>query len=814
MTDSSQKIIYELRPDTNLKRKGELPFMRLLEGEEPIGNVKLRYNLYKRNWSKQMKSIENILSKADKFVYKSLKTFLCHDTLLDERLNTGLVHFGSNIANHSRLTKNVSESLTHKDEDQLKKEYTEKGLPLPANIESIQEIDDSICLVHLNSNAHTNMDSVLRAIENAAMLRISHESGLGRGKIRTRKVKRYEYNEGSGSESESELEAEQPGLENIEAGVLIKQEEREGIERENEESIPIDTKNDFTAPTPVKREGTDSELLRRSRRIKKIKREQDNDDYSHRLARASKFTDLNDLLDLLGSINVRLIIFIENCDSMNLTVVHRLIDLLWKFKQKMLVGLIIGISTPFDIFQDKLPVLLVNLLRTKTFSVDNSSEAINEIMEDLLLNINDTYNSLIFDPELVLDFLKRRDEISILQFYNFMKAIYMNHYFSEPMSIFWTKKFTGIELSKEYFQVFGRLPSVMKCGKDLDKEFLQGILSNDSNKIGNYLRINLNKLINWRYNFRNIFDFFTYIHGEYIKTSDLKIWDNNLHLFQLIFTGYYEVKSNSKKNGESNVKTADDDEWNKLDFLEPIWTEIKSYSPRRIQHIYEEIANDDQFGFINSQEGFPDNLESEENFNSMIKCVDMGVAQQVKDLDLSNQLFKEICVIDKSINERLQMWFSPPIKDLILNGLDHSDKLLFNDEHWSEDGLDWEVFKVFEPSMCEIYRSYKDAGVVINVYDFYSVYKDSVIDKVKMIDTIIRSFKEDITGFGVGSTYDVMLRTLSDIKTDLEKGSSKEWDQMMLAWFFKGFQELEMMGLIHQRRGKTLSVERLVWKGV
>lgn len=805
MTDPSQKILYELRPDGNSKRKGELPFMRLLGGEEPIGNVKLRYNLYKRNWSKQMKSIENILNRADKFVYKSLKTFLCHETLLDDRLNTGLVHFGSNIANHSRLTKNVSESLTHKDEEQIKKEYTEKGLPLPANIESIQEVDKSICLVHLNSNAHTNMDSVLRAIENAVMIRISQESGLGRGKIRQRRVKRYEYNEESASASESDAE-------NKDGNTVIKREDEDKLVLDQDnEPLPIDTRNDFA--TPIKREGDDNELLRRSRRIKKIKREQVNDDHSHRLARASKFTDLNDLLDLLSSINVRLVIFIENCDSMNLTVVHRLVELLWKFRQKMLIGLIIGISTPFEIFQEKLPVLLVNLLRTKTFSVDNSSEAINEIMEDLLLNINDTYNSLIFDPELVLDFLKRRDEISILQFYNYMKSIYMNHYFSEPMSIFWTKKFTGIELSKEYFQMFGRLPSVMKCGKDLDKDFLQGILSNDSSKVGNYLRINLNKLINWRYNFRNIFDFFTYINGEYIKTNDLKIWDNNLHLFQLIFTGYYEMKKTKTDQGENQVKD-DSVRWNKLDFLDPIWAEIKSYSPRRVQHIYEEIANDDQFGFINNQEGFPENLETDEKFDAMVKCIEMGVAQQVKDLDLSNQLFKEICVIDTNINERLQMWFSPPIKDLVLDELDHSDKLLFNDEHWAEDGLDWEVFKVFEPSMCEIYRSYKDAGIVINVYDFYCVYKESVIDKVKMIDTIIRMFKEEIDEIGNGSSYDLILETLWNIRSDLLSGSSEEWDRMMLSWFLKGFQELEMVGLIQQKRGKTLSVERLVWKGV
>lgn len=792
MTDPSQKIVYELRTDENVKRRGEIPFMRLLGGEEPVGNVKIRYNLYKRNWSKQMKSIENILNKADKFIYKSLKTFICHEGVFDDRLNTGFVHFGSNIANHSRLTKNVSESLTHKDEEQLKKEYVDRGAPLPSNLESIQEVDNSICLVHLNSNAHTNIESALRAIENAVMLRISHESGLGRGKIRRRRVKRYEYNDGSGSESELESDFDSP----------VKQEDDQNLQQ---------VENHHEGALRVKREGDDGDL-RRSRRIKRIKKETEEDDYSRKLARASKFTDLSDLLDLLSSINVRLVVFIENCDSMNLTTVHKLTEILWKYKQKMKVGLIIGISTPFDIFQEKLPVLLVNRLRTKTFSVDNSSDAINEIMEDLLLNINDTYNSLIFDPELVLDFLKRRDEISILQFYNYMKSIYMSHYFSEPMSIFWTKKFTGIELSEEYFKVFSRLPSVMQCGKDLDQEFLQGILTGDNGKIGKYLRVNLNKLINWRYNFRNIFDFFTYIHGEYIKTNDKKLWDNNLHLFQLIFTRYYQAKKViSNSDGQSVERN--DDVWTKLDFIEPIWTEMKMYTPKRIQHVYEEIANDDQFGFINKSKEFPDSLDTEENFAQFVTCVESGVGQQVKDLDLSNQLFKEICVVDKSINERLQMWFSPPMKDLVLDGLDHADRLLFNEEHWNEGGMDWEMFKVFEPSICELYRSYKDAGVVINVYDFYCVYKEAVIDKLKMVEVVMRKFSEERDQLPNGQ-YDSLMTTLSNIKSDIENGNTKEWDQMMLAWFLKGFQEMEMLGLINQRRGKTLAVERLVWKGV
>lgn len=779
MADHSQKVVYECRPIGNRHvEANEIPFIRLLNGKEPINNVKLRYNLFKRNWSKQTKSIEHILNKSDKLIYRNIKSFLCNDLAIDDRINTVFVHFGANIANHSRLTKNLSDSIIYKEQIEDEKEKIR---------------DDSICLVQLNSKAHTTMDQALRAIE-VEVMKVISKFGLGKGKIRNRKLQRYHYEDddeedddqqSQGYFSNDQLTRKSPNF--------IKMEKDEDEDMENYTNAIDDT-------------------LRRSRRLRKVKTEEgaskhleniESDDM-HRLARANTFTDLNELIELLTTVNVRLVVFIENCDSMRLEIVHKLIELLWKYKQENHIGLIIGISTPFEIFEDKIPILLLNLTRTKTFSVDNSSEAINEIMEDLLLNINDTYNSLIFDPMLVLKFLKIRHEMSISQFYNFMKSIYMKHYFSEPTSIFWTKKFTSIELTDDYFHVFSRLPSVMQNGKKLEKEFLKGILDEDFNVIGKYLRINLNKLINWRFNFRSIFDFFNFIQGEYLKENkNERIWVNNLHLFELLFSNYYEARS------------FEDIKWNKLEFLKPIWEDMRGYHSERLDILFEEITEEDQFEFITSRSEFPANLSSEENFLKFIECIENGVSDQIKSLDLSNQSFKEICVIDLRIEESLKMWFSPNMKDNFVDSLDHVDKKLFSSLHWenTSNSFDWSLFKVFEPSMSEIYRTYKDAGIVFNVYDFYHVYKEGVIDRAGMIESILEKLQSELDD-QPGNQKDAMMATLSEIHRDILNGKSARFEEMMLSWFLRGFQELERAGMVKRRKGKALAAEKLVWKGI
>ncbi|GMM29312.1 hypothetical protein DAMA08_020280 [Martiniozyma asiatica (nom. inval.)] len=829
----SQKIIYELKPRKGTKKHlNEIPFVRLLGGREPSGNVEMRYNLYTRNWERQLRSIESVLDKNDRFKFRNLKKFLNGEDdqskksywKRDDRLITGLLHFGSNIANHGRLLKNVCDYIQDESDG------------------------ERVCLIKINASTCTQMDHVIKTIEDEVMKRVQ-ELESSRGKVKRRRVNKVNrldlgFSEDEDDDDEEEInddeeeEEEEEEDEEDSRSHVVKSEidsslrfmgKREvdnefqavGVKVESNLSLGRRTRSAFKKEDSIGAEEKTELALPLGKKLEKSAEKEQDDEYSHKLSRGSKFIDLDDLMDDLRASGVKIILLIENADAMNTDIISRILKLLWNYSKSQHVSCIIGISTPFLIFQEKIPKMLLKILKTQRFQIDNSNEAINQIMEDLLLNINETYSSLIFEPKLVLEFLKDKEEISIQQFYNYMKSIYMRHYFSEPMSIFWTNDFSGIDLSKEYFEVFKKLPSIMKDGEKLEDEFLQGILSDSPNIVGKYLRINLNKLINWRFNFRNLIDFLNFIQA--FLTFD-KIWNNNLDLFQMIFGPYYQSKKQMEDNLEiltfnNNKLKLGDSPFSKIfKFLNPLWESLESMEDDQLENLIGQLKEDDQFLFITSHSEFPDNLITALEINQFIKCVNESLINQVIELDLTNQPFREICVIDSSMSPLLKQWFNPQIRDVTMDVLDSSHKLLFNEKYWKfgKGGLDWELFKIFEPSVCELYRSYKDAGVVVNVYDFYQVFKENVIDKKRFINLLIEKLTNGGTleGFEFGERK-ICIEDLKLMYEQFENNSKSElWDKMILSWFLRNVHELEILGLLNEGKNKSMSLEKVVWKGI
>ncbi|QPG73533.1 hypothetical protein FOA43_000844 [Brettanomyces nanus] len=704
----SQKIIYELKKDVEESdypydcktlyyqegvptRQTDIPFVRLLQGKEPISNMKRRYKLYKKNWSRQLSVINEILANTDREKFEELGRFLYeHNEEGDDdrcelmpcwHLPCGLVNLGSNISNHRRLLNQVYDFL-------------------------------------VMSDGQSNGQTVVSRLNTAVCSSIS---------------------------------------------ACLK-------------TISFDIIGSFG---------------------KSINQ---------------KLPDLEDLILQLSKKQQRLVVLIEDADSLPTSTLTQLLKTLWHCSTvSHNVYVVIGISTPLIIFQEKIPRLVLNFLRTRHFRIDNSNEAIGQIMGNLLLNINDTYNSLIFEPRLILYFLQRKSDIGISQFYDYMKLIYMNHYFSQPLSILWTDDFSGIDLTDDYFDVFKRLPSVRAVNdhttdhqeNDDCQRFLHDVATENETGIGWFLRLNLNKLINWRFNLKNLIDFLNFMQTSFY---DLKLWRTNLDLFQLIFENYdYENVHNNVAN---------------FDFLKPIYLNMKNIELSVFNSFLDTIQSDQQFDFLfqkgdNAADTYFQSLkhaESHKEVEKFNRYLNEKLIHQLVELNLDHQPFKEICCAGLQVTGLLQTAFNPPVRDITIGALLDSKSYLLNSAHsdlsqLDRQGDDVQLYKLFEPSMIEMFRIYREAGVMINIYDFYKVFRSGLSDKKRLCQLMLNKLevkrqrtKED----------NVNMDTLQGI---IEGDSEKEWDKLTLSWFLKGLVELELAGMIKEGRNSE-NVEKLVWKDV
>lgn len=811
---ASQKIIYELKAnrertiaippdgckegrqlnDLEYETIGEIPFLRLLGGKEPLSNVSIRYDLYKKNWNRQIAAINAVLLKTDRFKFRSLRDFLSmeHRNEFESRLTTALLNLGSNISNHDRLLNNVCRYLRE---------------------------DSKVCLVRINPSMCFNIQRIMKRLEDTIACKLhdlTRNSGRSSPKKRGRDVSgtnKRRYISPNDNEEESSVKKEQDGAEDEETPDT-------GYESDNVAEKDDDDDDEYSIAFNL---GVNNDFDLLPKNIQK-----------------GKYVDTEDMLRLFKKSGIRLMVLIQNADAMSSILLEQTLNLLYKYNSISETSCLIGISTPFIIFQEKISKLLIGRMKTRSFAIDNSNEAINQIMEDLLLNINETYNSLIFDPKLVLKFLYKRDVMSIQQFTNYMKMIYMRHYFSQPLSLFWTNDFSRIDLKSIYFEIFKTLPSVIENSNEIEKKYLIGIADDNVQIIGELLRKNLNKLINWRYDFRNLIDFLNFLQASIL---DQKIWQNNLELFQLLFEKYYELRDSEDSlfNEEEDIDN-DKDELELLEkkkgptsgnanispvslllFLDPIWLKITELPAEKFSSFYKQICNDEQFNFISKHKKFPHRCPSINKIGNLTNVIRTALRDQICELDLDSQAFREICVIKEDTTIKIHDGFEPSVRENCLRHLDEPGKLLFNPRHWTLRGGDAaeeesrrddvKMFHLIEPILCEMYRIFKETGVSSNVYDFYQVFKNSIVRKKEVVKLLRLKLADEESGLS-GEHLRQLGLILEKVEHELDEDREAEWDKLTLSWFLKSISEFEILGLLREGGGKSQNVEKVVWRGI
>ncbi|KAH3665864.1 hypothetical protein OGAPHI_004052 [Ogataea philodendri] len=689
----SQKVVYELAGDAlqtdepsvpvfyteGVPTNAEIPFVRLLNGNEPEENQHRRYELFCANWSKQHASISRILAAADEHMFVELDQFFrVQDTPTvflgqPRNVSTALLNLGPNISNHSLLLDKV---WTHLD----------------------REIANAI-VVRLSSKVCSTVSFTMKILA----------TQITRG---------------------------------------LKTELDQAADEAEAESDADDAMSDA-----------------------------DEDETQ------SRVFDMDSLMEKVYAKEKILIVMVEDADSFPTAILTPLVKLMWDYNNAYdwAIKLVIGMSTPFEIFQEKLPKLTVRYLQPKYFEIDNSDTAVTHIMEELLFNIHDPYNSLIFDPKLVLEFLKLKSRVSTAQFINSIKIIYMGHYFSQPLSVMWTNDFTKTKLNSYVFDVFKRLPSVRSYSQYLDKESAQHfhklLLTDNDEDLGKLLRTSINKLILWRYEMKTFFDLLNFMQEYFLESS---VWTQNLDLFRLTF---------------QNVHLDDPDKnLDNFEFLQPLWQGISKASLHDINSFVKTVMEDEDFGPI-FQESQLWKLSSKTEVSKLVSTLNNAFLQHLEDLDLNKIPFREICCVDLSAMDLLSNSFNPKIRETCIDSLLNSQNYLFNTMHSDLKQLhpehpDIKLYKLLEPSVIELFKLSREAGVVSNVYDFYQVFKSSL--PREQLEPVLQ---ERTRQTGIQIEW-----------TDLN------WDKMTLSWFLKSLAELQTLGFVREVKNKSDTLEKLIWK--
>ncbi|OUM55564.1 hypothetical protein BVG19_g5116 [[Candida] boidinii] len=857
----SQKTIYKLKPlddndrddsigeadnEADIYREGipfdsDIPFLRLMNGKEPIENVHKRYNLFQQYWGELSPKIDSLLSSLNVGLLEELKNFLIeHDDIssnegvntnifkIDDKLkiNTAFLNLGSNISNHSRLLNKTIEFLQNDEYDLSngKTDITETDDESTSEEVNPKEkrAKQDIEIIRLNSKNCGSIKSAIKTLVVSLLEKINKEKGFNL------KTTLDDY---SDDDDEDELE--------------------EINDYDNEDS----------------RDNNNSK------------------DDRFMAFRSSSRVDLDMIMDYLKYKNKKLIIIIEDIDSFNLKIFNLLVKIFWYYLNDNAnqISLIIGISTSILIIFDKLSKNLINYLNFKKFEIDNSDKIIENLFDLILFDKNSVNDKLIYDPLIIneLNDLYNRNLLSVNKFISTIKLLCMNKFFNQPMSyLIDTDDENEIQLSDDYIELLRRFKSVKRFDEFLKynnnsslifsiKEsqfFLKSIVENNKDQILNNFRFFFKILKNYNKNLINLIDFIDFLQ-DFLIDLNFKKWVNKFELYLIIFQN---LNSMSKSNAEPDNKDSSSSD---LNFLNFIFEKLKELEDELIYKIFiDSIKENKEWVEILGIDIKDNDIK---NKDKVINNLQKMIRKLLIKLNLSQLPFNEIFLIDYHYLFNVKLTINPNLRYNLNNAMTNSRYYLINylhinneelNERFGEGGGDrvngifddsFKLYKLMEPSVIELYRLYREANTIINIYDFYTAFKYSLpkLKLVKLINGLINNGSDDddervkrilynndnrINRDEIDSDFTDLKKSIRGIlEVMTSKGDKRqddedemldldedeyddnddddddyEWDKITLSWFLQQLVELNIIGYLKENKSKNEFFEKLVWKGI
>lgn len=113
------------------------------------------------------------------------------------------------------------------------------------------------------------------------------------------------------------------------------------------------------------------------------------------------------------------------------------------------------------------------------------------------------------------------------------------------------------------------------------------------------------------------------------------------------------------------------------------------------------------------------------------------------------------------------------------------------------------------PMVSKLYSIYKDAPIAVNIYDFFCAFRESVNKK-----NVLAELEANLgASLGDQDTDANSHRLRGILEKVREEEDSAAWDKLLYAWFVQSCYELILIGLLKEKTNGDF-LEKTVWKGV
>lgn len=119
--------------------------------------------------------------------------------------------------------------------------------------------------------------------------------------------------------------------------------------------------------------------------------------------------------------------------------------------------------------------------------------------------------------------------------------------------------------------------------------------------------------------------------------------------------------------------------------------------------------------------------------------------------------------------------------------------------------LEVKLNELITPIISQVFALYREASFFINVYDFFTAFKES-LPKAEIYELLKTALASEEVQTSVKSKSQKILEQLSE---------EEFMDRLALVWFIKGLTECQYLGILKTQRYKTYEVvEKIIWRGI
>lgn len=501
--------------------------------------------------------------------------------------------------------------------------------------------------------------------------------------------------------------------------------------------------------------------------------------------------------------DLRIIIVFDDADSFKNDVKNLLLQLLTKFALKSPIKVVMGLITKnvSRWINENITSKLRNLIQgVKLEAKDNKDIGYKVINEILLQNVITEQNPLLVSAQLSLIILNRFETSnnSIDSLITELKLSFMTYFYQLHLSAMLDPQF---EPQNFHYDALRKLPSF----KTHVEYFLQQYIETETQE-----------------------------HQLYI--CDLLENDEKIHsLFKearLKFQKYQNTVMNAvnilhwlcgnKKEKFEIYKLITNNQLVNSPFLTDLLKSIRLFDSQKCADFNEFIRGNCIFPDLD-QCSDPDVKLLKDSLSGLLDSILEHVTRylhenQSLNMKINDNLFNEVLTITGgsseiedqmpkfSIEENFENLMinliRPKLREVIEVALEEPQIYLRNTLVVQSDKQINDGQRLLGPSLSRLYQIYKDAPVNINLYDFYTAFKQSLLKR-----DIILEIEENYN-----ECKSSMNPVLSEFIVQM-KSSEEVWEKMIFAWFIQSCFELNSMGFIREK-SKGDYMEKMVWRNL